>query len=143
MAVQRKSQIPKAPERDLIDSIVDAPATPAPAPALTLAPAPNSPKAAPEAALEPPPAPQPAAAAPAQTPPQTLQPPMRRQRKPKREVYTSKMEPELKAWAMSFKPEEDFVEVVEQALWVLRLARAGQMDDAVAALEQSSRPIEH
>ncbi|WP_136612124.1 hypothetical protein [Sinomonas albida] len=72
--------------------------------------------------------------------PWTLQPLVRRQRKPKREVYTSKMDPELKAWAMSFKPEEDFVEVVEQAVWVLRLARAGKMEEAVAALEEASQP---
>ncbi|WP_336854428.1 hypothetical protein [Sinomonas albida] len=55
-------------------------------------------------------------------------------------MYVSKMDPELKAWAMSFKPEEDFVEVVEQAVWVLRLARAGNMDEAIAALEPASQP---
>jgi hypothetical protein len=34
---------------------------------------------------------------------------------------------------MSFKPEEDFVEVAEQAAWILRFARAEKMDEAVAA----------
>lgn len=140
MAIQRKSQIPKAPERDLLDSIVDASA--APAPALALAYAPDSPEPEPAAAS---PAPPVARPIPTSVPaaPGMLQPPMRRQRKPKREVYTSKMDPELKAWAMSFKPEEDFVEVVEQALWVLRLGRSGQMEDAVVALEQASRPLEY
>jgi hypothetical protein len=37
---------------------------------------------------------------------------------------------------------EDFVEVVEQALWVLRLARSGQMADAFAALEQAAAPLD-
>ncbi|WP_156144027.1 hypothetical protein [Sinomonas humi] len=72
----------------------------------------------------------------------TLQPPVRRRRKPVRIVYTSKMDPELKDWASSFKPEEDFLEVVEQALWILRLGRTGNMAEAVAALERASQPTE-
>lgn len=119
MAVQRKSQIPKAPERNLVDSIVAGPG--------------YSPAATPQVDARPSPTPRPAQ-------PQTLHPPVRKQRKPVRMVYTSKMDPDLKDWASSFKPEEDFLEVVEQALWILRLARSGKMTEAFAALEQSAQP---
>ncbi len=125
MSIQRKSQIPKAPERSLVDSIAAPAVVPIAAPqaAPILTSVESNQESISESAVEP-----------------VLQPPVRRQRKPKREVYTSKMDPELKAWAMSFKPDEDFVEVVEQAVWILRLARFGRMNEAIAALEQASQP---
>lgn len=145
MAVQRKSQIPKAPQRSLVDSIASLPEAvselvtqPAAAPSSSsgVAPAVNIPPSdyAPFSPLTA----QPAGPAPKSL----LQAPVRRQRKPVRIVYTSKMDPELKDWASSFKPDEDFLEVVEQALWILRLGRSGNMPEAIAALEQASRPAE-
>lgn len=145
MAVQRKSQIPKAPQRSLVDSIASLPAGVPEVVSLPAA-APNSSSGVtPEvmspvsdnASFSPLPA-QPDGSAPKSI----LQAPVRRQRKPVRIVYTSKMDPELKDWASSFKPDEDFLEVVEQALWILRLGRSGKMPEAVAALEQASRPVE-
>lgn len=119
MAVQRKSQIPKAAERSLVDTIVGGGA-PGPASLSQAEPRQGSPVSALSEALH---------------------PPVRRQRKPVRVVYTSKIDPDLKKWASSFKPEEDFLEVVEQGLWILRLARSGRMQEAVTALEEASRPI--
>lgn len=147
MAVQRRSQIPKAPERSVLDSIVASPVAEQSAPT---SPLPEPPIAVPirqvadEArAAQPTADRQPVVG---QGMPPSLQPPARRMRKPTRIVYTSKMDPELKAWAMSYKRPggegEDFVEVVEQALWVLRLARSGQMTDAFAALEQAAAPLD-
>lgn len=146
MAIQRRSQIPKAPERSVLDSIVASPVGEQP-PVLTPVPDPSAPP--PRVDAE-------GAASSEQVADQrltqvhvaqpSLQAPARRPRKPARIVYTSKMDPDLKAWAMSYKRPggegEDFVEVVEQALWVLRLARSGQMPDAVAALEQAALPLE-
>lgn len=143
-AVQRKSQIPKAPQRSLVDSIASAPeaATLGRTPDLAVAtprddgaPASSMNPEMPKHSVVQRPDDEPAARS-------ILQPPVRRRRKPVRIVYTSKMDPELKDWASSFKPEEDFLEVVEQALWILRLGRAGNMAEAVAALERASQPAE-
>lgn len=146
MAVQRKSQIPKAPQRSLVDSIASAPeATPTVRTATPVAPVPPDEAVHASANAEPALAQISAfhgAGSDDSAPRSILQPPVRRQRKPVRIVYTSKMDPELKDWASSFKPDEDFLEVVEQALWILRLGRAGNMEEAIAALERASQPVE-
>lgn len=147
MAVQRRSQIPKAPERSVLDSIVASPVVEQGAPT---SPLPDPPVGTPTRqaaqevrAAQPTGDRQPVFEGGASP---SLQAPARRMRKPTRIVYTSKMDPDLKAWAMSYKRPggdgEDFVEVVEQALWVLRLARSGQMADAIAALEQAATPFD-
>ncbi|MFK4637141.1 hypothetical protein [Paenarthrobacter histidinolovorans] len=117
MTIQRKSQIPKAAERSLVDAIVGGAG-------------PGAPTVSQEQSHQDPPQSDRA---------EVLQPPARRQRKPVRVVYTSKIDPELKKWASSFKPDEDFLEVVEQGLWILRLARSGRIAEAVTALEEASK----
>ena len=145
MAVQRRSQIPKAPERSVLDSIVSSPVE-EPAPTISsLTDSPAQPSAG-SVVHMPVQTNDDAPVTPAPVAPTSLQAPARRQRKPTRILYTSKMDPDLKAWAMSYKRPggegEDFVEVVEQALWVLRLARSGQMSDAVVALERAAAPFD-
>ena len=147
MAVQRRSQIPKAPERSVLDSIV---ASPVGEQGFSTPHLPDQPIVAPPRvavgdarAVQATGDGQPVLG---QGACPSLQAPARRMRKPTRIVYTSKMDPELKAWAMSYKRPggegEDFVEVVEQALWVLRLARSGQLTDAIVALEQAAAPFD-